>query len=863
MENNPNLINGQNGNQKSHSAILEFIKSKIWLIVALVLVISVGAFIYYQTPGLGGKTDDWAYNASAFEFEEFFDSLEFGAVIGINVGILLFGFLCVFFGNKLRRKDSKLVKLLGGMLLVVGWLIVGLFSLILLLAGYFVSAYLLMLVNGLQDPNIEIGVVNKYLPSVWMMISLVVLFFGINRFRNKNSEKTKKRGKRLIILSIFLMISTLLGAGMIRGLSDFTMNTTVNSGYSSGSLGLGGSSFGGVTPSVGKGLSQTDLFGGAGLQNNFASPGIMIESESLGFAVGGAKDVNNFRKNIENNYLPIPTDITYEGLFYDYYFDTGKMSECNKLFCPSYSYAVTRDPFSQKEDYYLSVGLNSGMKESDFQRKKLNLVVVLDISGSMGSAFNRYYYDKFGKEKPEDDEDTGKSKMEIAAKSVVGLMDHLQKNDRFGMVLFNNEASLAKPLRLVGKTDMQSIKDHVLEIGDRGGTNMSSGMKMGTEQFNEYLDIDKSEYENRIIFLTDAMPNRGETSEGGLFGMMSDNADNGIYTTFIGIGVDFNTELVEKITKTTGANYYSVHSSSDFKKRLDDEFEYMVTPLVFDLELKLETNGYEIEKVYGSPQANEATGEIMKVSTLFPSKTEGGETRGGLVLLKLKKISPDAQLKLITSYKDRNGIVGGDEAIIQFEESSEYFANSGIEKGVLLSRYADLIKNWIYDERSRIEKPDLVSPIAFFMDRESGIMVPNPGVFQLGRWERQSSLLKVGFHYGELFKEFRTYFQKELSIISDETLQQEIDVLDNLIKIMEPEDLGQEDKVVDDAVERSCTENKGLWLSEFNECEDISRTWCESWGGQFNGCDSVCRHQVAKPGEAISCIDVCVPVCDL
>ena len=63
----------------------------------------------------------------------------------------------------------------------------------------------------------------------------------------------------------------------------------------------------------------------------------------------------------------------------------------------------------------------------------------------------------------------------------------------------------------------------------------------------------------------------------------------------------------------------------------------MVTPLVFDLSLKLESSGYDIKAVYGSPEADLATGEIMKVNTLFPSLTVDGETRGGLILLHLEK----------------------------------------------------------------------------------------------------------------------------------------------------------------------------------------------------------------------------------
>ena len=94
--------------------------------------------------------------------------------------------------------------------------------------------------------------------------------------------------------------------------------------------------------------------------------------ETIGLAVGGAQDIDNFRKNIENNYLPLHTDITYEGLFYDYYFDTGNKQECGKLFCPSYSYAVSKDPFSKKDEYYLSVGLNSGLKEENFENAILS-----------------------------------------------------------------------------------------------------------------------------------------------------------------------------------------------------------------------------------------------------------------------------------------------------------------------------------------------------------------------------------------------------------------------------------------------------------------------------------------------------------
>jgi Ca-activated chloride channel homolog len=506
---------------------------------------------------------------------------------------------------------------------------------------------------------------------------------------------------------------------------------------------------------------------------SLAAP-VAAASPSIGFSAGGAKDVSNFRENINQGYLPLPSDVTYEGLFYDYYFDTGAAKECRKLFCPSYSYAASKDPFSQEPQYYLSVGLNSGIQ--DFQRKKLNLVVVLDFSGSMGSPFDEYYYDRFGKKI--DGETTGsgesKTKMQIADESVVALIDHLQPDDRFGMVVFSDEAFLLDPLTTVADKDEKRQKSRILSIKETYGTNMEAGMEKGTALFDQYLEADKSEYENRIIFLTDAMPNIGETGDIALYRMLDDNADHGIYTTFIGIGVDFNTELVESISKIKGANYYSVHSASEFKNRMDDEFDFMVTPLVFDLRLKLDSPGYEIEKVYGSPEADQATGELLKVNTLFPSKSEAGEVKGGVVLVKLKKISEQSKIRLIVSYEDRNGVRDSDEAEVNLEEiPADSYQNNGIRKAVLLARYADLLKNWMIDERTARENGWTIVPSVTLAN---GIVIP----IELGEWERQSLPLTVSEPYRELFGQFQEYFKSESKAIGDSTLYQEEKILETL-----------------------------------------------------------------------------------
>jgi len=498
--------------------------------------------------------------------------------------------------------------------------------------------------------------------------------------------------------------------------------------------------------------------------------------ETIGLAVGGAKGISNFRQNIKSGYLPLPTDITCEGLYYDYYFDTGQTRACNKLYCPSYSYAVTRDPISNKTDYYLSVGLNSGMKESDFARKNLNLVIVMDMSGSMGEVFNSYYYDGAGNQVQLPWNERSTRKIEVAKDAVLSILDQLNGDDRFGIVLYDTDAYLLQGMTQVWRADMDEVGDRVSDIQPGDSTNLAAGMQLATDLLAEYADSDPYDYETRIIFITDAMPNTGETGAYSLLSMFKDNAANNIYTTFIGVGVDFNSQLIDYVTKTRGANYYSVHSPHECISTVEEEFDYMVTPLIFNLRLALESDDWKIEQVYGSPEADKATGELMKVNTLFPSKRVEGETKGGLILLKLRNTGHEnGPVYLSTSYEDRDGRKDGSEAKIYLEaEQPEYFDNSGIRKGVLLARYTDLCQNWLIDEREHFNWSKSWEPRISY---EEGICIPN---YQLGQWERTSLPLTVSSPYKPLFRDFSGYFSDEISEIGDNTLLQELQILRQL-----------------------------------------------------------------------------------
>lgn len=510
----------------------------------------------------------------------------------------------------------------------------------------------------------------------------------------------------------------------------------------------------------------------------------------IGFAVGGAKDVNSFRENIKAGKLPIPSDVTYEGLFYKYFFNTmptiadGAARPCQKLFCPSYSMAFSYDPIAEASDeaflpdVYMAVGLDSGL--TDFSRPELNLVVVLDISGSMGSGFDQYYYDNFNvRHTLPEEERSSKSKMTLAAESVAALVDQLKDADRLGIVLFDSSEYVALDITKVCGLDVEGLKQKVLTVGPRGGTNMQIGYKAGTRMIKSVLDRNR---QNRIIFLTDAQPNAGDQKQ--LLTDIQSNAEEGIYTTVLGIGLDLNTQLVEKLTKVRGANHYSTFSAKQLRQRLAEEFDYMVTPLVFDLRLQVSSDSYRIARVYGSPESDEATGEIMHVRSLFPSaKTEEG-VRGGVVLLQLSALSqadPNTVhlIKLSVTYEDGLGVPGTDErlasipALVSLREQASSYASSGVRKAIMLSRYANSLKNWLADQPSKKDKPQIVSRQSFHMCPCCPIPLPP----LLGEWERTSNSLVVAPEYKTVFAKLLAYMNEEFLALGDQDLQDELDVL--------------------------------------------------------------------------------------
>jgi Ca-activated chloride channel family protein len=462
---------------------------------------------------------------------------------------------------------------------------------------------------------------------------------------------------------------------------------------------------------------------------------------SLGLAAGGAQDAHAFRNNVREGYVPQPTDMTAAGLYHDHYFDTGN-GTCDRTFCPSASPAVSRDPLSNETEYYTTVGLNSGISQAEFERPPLNLVVVIDTSGSMSQSMRRYHYDDAEEGPPEREtreaDPETVPKMRAAKRAVRAMTDRLNASDRVGIVSYDNSARVVQDLRRVGDIRDGRLADRLDSLRADGGTNLDAGMQTAVGLVEDRADPE-SERATRIVYVTDAMPNTGQTDEGALEERLGGHAADGIHSTFVGVGVDFNSRLVEQLNAVEGANHYTVRSAAAFRERMGEAFRYMVTPLVYDLRVAVRSEGFDVARVHGTPDANATTGEVMHVTTLFPSRREGNRTEGSVTLVELEPTGEGPErATLVATYRTRDGERHRTTRSVSFEDRrAESFATSGVRKAVALARYAELGRSWAAYERRRAAGPGPGSPAP-------GDGIPAITVAGGSEWEQRSVDLRVG-----------------------------------------------------------------------------------------------------------------------
>ncbi|WNG38181.1 VWA domain-containing protein [Archangium violaceum] len=330
-------------------------------------------------------------------------------------------------------------------------------------------------------------------------------------------------------------------------------------------------------------------------------------SGDVGATPGGAQDMGLARRKIAEGIVPAPEDFVAEGLYSEHDLPLDG-PPCEQTLCLRTATGIATALDTGRQEVFVQVGLSSNVNPATFRRKPLDAALVIDHSGSMHG-----------------------EPIEAVKEAARRLVAKLDENDTFSLIIFDDSAQTLVTQSPV--KDREALLRAIDTIYDAGGTCIECGLRMGFQQLaTAQTDAGRA---RRLFLFTDAMPNVGMTGEGEFMTLIRSNSSEGRDTTVFGVNIAFSQSLVTAISAVRGANSFYLSNPERTRTIFDEDFDYLVTPIAYDLKMALTpAEGFKVEAVYGLPGvAPGASQAEMNVSTVFLSR------RRGAILARLSRSS--------------------------------------------------------------------------------------------------------------------------------------------------------------------------------------------------------------------------------
>ncbi|MES2570156.1 MAG: VWA domain-containing protein [Verrucomicrobiota bacterium] len=219
-----------------------------------------------------------------------------------------------------------------------------------------------------------------------------------------------------------------------------------------------------------------------------------------------------------------------------------------------------------------------GRRPDRLQRAPMNLALVLDRSGSMAGA-----------------------KLEKARQAACVALDQLDANDYFSLVTYDNEADVLIPPQRIGSSrERDALKERIDRIRPGGGTAIYAGVKLGAEQLRRHQDRERV---NRVILLSDGLANSGPSRTSDLAGLGLKLREEGFSVSTIGVGDDYNEDLMTALAEASHANYYYVKDAEKLPGIFSDELGAARTVLARSIQIRITVpEGVRIREILGHPE---------------------------------------------------------------------------------------------------------------------------------------------------------------------------------------------------------------------------------------------------------------------
>lgn len=248
--------------------------------------------------------------------------------------------------------------------------------------------------------------------------------------------------------------------------------------------------------------------------------------------------------------------------------------------------------------------------ESDSSANSVDLVMVLDRSGSMNGDKIRY-----------------------ARQAVLNLLEQLGAEDRFALVSYSDEVRLESSLVPVTPANLARLQKTVSRIEPGGCTNLGAGLREGLN----LIPADRGRKNAaRLILISDGLANRGVTDVKTLSNMASAAVEREFSVSTVGVGADFNEYLMTSLADCGAGRYYFLNNPAAFARTFENECRQTRLMAVSGISIQVPaSDGLRLSHAAGYP-IEYKDGEAV----FYPGTLGSGQSRNLFLSFQIPTDSP-------------------------------------------------------------------------------------------------------------------------------------------------------------------------------------------------------------------------------
>lgn len=282
-----------------------------------------------------------------------------------------------------------------------------------------------------------------------------------------------------------------------------------------------------------------------------------------------------------------------------------------------------------RDRVYLRLSLKSLAAAEKRKRPPINVALVIDRSGSMSG-----------------------DRLAAAKKGAHVALERLASDDIAALVSYNHEVSVDRKADKIG-SKRDAIERAIDELSASGTTALYAGVKEGGEQVKAF----RSDMQvNRVVLLSDGLANVGPSTPGDLAELGRALAGKGISVSTIGLGLEYNEDLMQRLAAASDGNHVFVERPSDLAEVFDREFGDALSIAARDIVITIECKaGFTPKRVLG----------------------RDGEISGNRITLKLNQLQADNERYVVVELDPPSRGLDGAEADIASIELDYMNMDSG------------------------------------------------------------------------------------------------------------------------------------------------------------------------------------------